>query len=79
MKDKSDFLEKNGYEFDSESDNYINKSLKNFFTLDYLYDNPIKNIRKTHECSDSTHVQFFTDGTPNKEMAREITLKYNLK
>jgi hypothetical protein len=76
MKDKNDFLKKNGYEFDRETENYINKNLKNIFTLDFLYDNPINNIKKNHECSDSSHVQFFTEGTPSTKMTEELVRKF---
>ena len=78
MKEKSDYLKNNGYEFDSETENFINLSLKNVFTLDFLYDNTIGNIKKTHEGSDSTHVQFFSDGAPDRHMAEELLKKYDL-
>ena len=78
MKEKNDFLKRHGYEFDSESENFINKRLKNVFTLDFLYDNTINNIMKTHECSDSSHVQFFTEGAPDKHMTEELLRRYNL-
>ena len=77
MKEKRDFLKRNGYEFDSDSEYFINFRLKNIFTLDFLYDNSIVNIIKSHDGSDSSQVQFFTDSAPDEHAAEVLLKKYH--